>query len=87
MSSIMRVRRSESPFSKTIERLQVGLDPHQAVLRQVEVLKRRHVVHHHVVDGVDVGVVAGKENLFGGQTSADLVPALDERHLRPALAR
>ena len=80
VSSIMRVSSSELPSSKTIELCRFGLIQTSAVLREIEVPQRGHVVHHHVVDGVHVGVVAGEEDLFGRQPAADFVAALDERH-------
>ena len=62
-------------------RLQVGLDPDQSVPAEVEVPEHRHVVHHHVVAGVDVGVEARIQDLLRGQSTADLVAAFDEADL------
>ena len=81
VSSSIRVSSSDLPSSKTMDVCRFGLIQTRPCCTKIEVPERRHVVHHHVVDGVDVGVVAREEDLLGRQAAADLVAALDERDL------
>ena len=78
MSSIIRVKRTESPFSNTMELCRLGLIQTRPCCFQVEVPEDRHEVHHHVIDGVDVRVVAREHDLLGGEPTADFVAPLDE---------
>ncbi len=47
---------------------------------QIEVREHRAVVDHHVVDGVEVGVVAREEQLLRDQPAPDLVATLEQGH-------
>ena len=67
--------------------LGVGPDPGQRRAVQIEVPDRRHVVHHHVVEHVGIGGVAGIQVLLGGQSAAGLEATLADRHAEPGLGQ
>ena len=54
---------------------------------QIEVLYYRHIVDHHMVDDVSIGIVAGPHDLLGGQAAAYLVSSLNYRYLESGLGQ
>jgi len=62
--------------------LEVRFYPDEGMSIEVEVLDNGHIVDHHMIDGMHIGVVSWEEYFLGSEAAAGFVAAFDESDLK-----